>query len=156
MTPEDVAWWAMIGQCVGAGAACVALGIVGLQVHASTKATDAVAANALSSEYHSRERLFSEAPDDLRIRRFIDLVNFLEVQAALVNSGSYPKVSREIASDLLHSCLSDIQGSAEWSAQIGTAISTSGTYRHLAIFMRRHRNTIDAVKKARHSLQERS
>ena len=154
MTPDQVAFWAMVGQWVGSIGTVIALGAVGAQVRQASRAADATTLGAVHQALSNELTNFTaaravEGQPQAVINAFYSLVNFLELQAAAVNGRLNGSVSREIVSDLIKSAVADIEEFPAWNDVIQAGVDSPKTYAHLRLFCERNRREINEIKRHR-------
>jgi len=150
MGNEGPAWEAVaaVGQIIAAAAAVIGLVFVGLQVRAAKRATDLRNLQGFVNSTIERENAFLNAEGNHKKEQaFVELLNFLEINAAAVNGNLLPSVSRKIVRDSLINSVAAIQLEPFWAAQFVNAIRTVATFEELVRFMSTHKNQIAATVK---------
>jgi ADP-ribosylglycohydrolase len=143
MTNDDWTVVAAIGQAAAAAAAAVGLAFSGFQMKAATRVADLQALQEFLRSVTEREALLCEADtDERKARAFNEFLNFLEINAAAVNHGLFPKASREQVVDKLCSSIAVLQEASDWREALRQAVSSSTALLELVEFMRREKKTI--------------
>ena len=135
-----------VGQMVAAGASVVGLVFVGLQIRAARLTADIKILQEFNRSTIEREFAFLNAGDDDRKEQaFVELINFLEINAAAFNGRLLPSVSRKIVRDSLANSIAAIQMAPQWAEKFEDAVRTATTFDELGIFMRAEKATINSV-----------
>jgi len=131
---------------VAAGASVVGLVFVGLQIRAARLTADIKILQEFNRSTIEREFAFLNAGDDDRKEQaFVELINFLEINAAAFNGRLLPSVSRKIVRDSLANSIAAIQMAPQWAEKFEDAVRTATTFDELGIFMRAEKATINSV-----------
>ncbi len=100
MTDQDWSIVAAIGQAASAVIAAITLPMIFWQVREARKAADLQSLETFFANTLERESAFLRAAtQDDKLQAFAEYLNFLECQAAALNGGILPKVSRELVRD---------------------------------------------------------
>lgn len=147
MTDQDWSIVAAIGQAASAVIAAITLPLIFWQVREARKAADLQSLETFFANTLERESAFlCAATQDDKFQAFAEYLNFLECQAAALNGGILPKVSRELVRDKVIDALALIEAQSGWHAELEKAILTPNTFTNLTKFIRRHRKEINHAK----------
>jgi len=150
MAAEPSVWEvaAAIGQVVAAICSVAGLVFVGVQIRTARKVADVQALQEFNRGTRERESALLRAQDATeREQAFIELLNFLETNAAAYNGRLFPSVSRRIVRDNLATSIAAIQFEPVWTDKFSDAIRTTSTFEELGIFMAAEKKTITAIVK---------
>lgn len=135
-----------IGQALAGGSAVIGLVFVGFQIRAARRAADIQILQEFNRSTIEREFEFLNAHDGNRKEQaFVELLNFLEINAAAFNGGLLPSVSRKIIRDSLANSIAAIQLAPQWAETFGNAVRTVSTFEELGHFMSAEKTTINAI-----------
>ncbi|GAN50835.1 hypothetical protein ME121_4892 [Methylobacterium sp. ME121] len=147
MTDQDWSIVAAIGQAASAVIAAITLPLIFWQVREARKAADLQSLETFFANTLERESTFLRATiQDDKFQAFAEYLNFLECQAAALNGGILPKVSRELVRDKVIDALALIEAQSGWHAELEKAILTPNTFTNLTKFIRGHRKDINKAK----------
>lgn len=147
MTEQEWTIVAAIGQAASAGIAAITLPLIFWQVREARKAADLQSLETFFANTLERESAFVRATNqDEKLQAFTEYLNFLECQAAALNGGILPKVSRELVRDKVVDSLALIEAQKAWHTELEKAILTPNTFTNLTKFIRRHRKAINHAK----------
>ena len=135
-----------IGQVLAGGSAVIGLVFVGLQIRAARRTADIQTLQEFNRSTIEREFAFLNADNSNRKEQaFVELLNFLEVNAAAFNGRLLPAVSRKIIRDSLANSIAAIQLAPAWAEKFGDLVRTISTFEELGRFMRTERKAINAI-----------
>ena len=99
---------------------------------------------------NERETALAENKDDApkQLHAFIEFLNFLEIYSAAINARLFVGVAREIVGDKIIDSIVVLNRSPHWHDEIEKSITSATTYKHIRLFIKKHRSTIDARKQA--------
>lgn len=92
---------------------------------------------------NERERALADAAGDKQ-HAFIEYLNFLEVYSAASNAALFAGITRELVTDKLIDSIVVLKAAVHWHNDIERSITSAVTYKHLRIFMEKHRSAIDS------------
>lgn len=142
--------WAAIWQCVAALAAVVGLPFIGKQIRAARLSADLQSLQTFYRDAQEHERALIAAPTSAaKDQAFVEFLNFLELYAAAVNGGLFPKVSRRIATEKLRDSIAVITEMTDWHDKLQDAITSAYTFNSLRDFTRREKAAIESIVKSR-------
>jgi chorismate mutase len=148
MAAEPSVWEiaAAVGQVVAAVSSVAGLFFVGVQIRSARKVADIKTLQEFNRGTQERELALLNAQDNIRKEQaFVELLNFLEVNAAALNGNSFPPISRRIVKDSLATSIAAIQIEPAWAGKFSDAIRTISTFEELGLFMRREKKSIQAI-----------
>ena len=93
---------------------------------------------------NERESALADATGDKR-HAFIEYLNFLEVYSAASNSALFAGVTRELVTDKLIDSIVVLKTAVHWHDEIERSITSVITYKHLRMFMQKHRRSVDTL-----------
>ena len=147
MTPEGWSILSAIGSLVAGVAALLGLPFIGWQVRAARKTSDLQALQSFSTEMQKcEERLLAAKCEKSREAAFNDLLNLLELNAAALNAGLFPRTTRRLAREKIRDSLLVIESAKEWHSKFLQSITTETTFSEILLFIRSEKKYLRSAR----------
>jgi hypothetical protein len=153
MTPDQAAVWSAVGAIASAVAAGCALYVAWQAKRVQSNSVDFANCLTVAQRLSETQRAVRDAAEENKQFEFIELLNFMEILALLVNAGRSTTSTRKVVSDYLEEALAWI-GITPWIAELMENSTTGeGTYGELKKFRAKRAKRIR--EKSRHYITKR-
>jgi hypothetical protein len=133
-------------QVGGTFAAAIGLFINAWQFWRNRKTTTLQHLQDFLEAMNEREAALAEAKGDeaKQLHAFVEFLNFLEIYSAALNTRLFVGAAREIVQDKVLDSVVTLESMPRWHSEIEKSVTSAVTYKHIRLFMRRRRRTLES------------